>query len=315
MSARFNGLSWLKNITGWRPALPYAIGMWAYPTANTSGQTLFATGQTGGQAGERVTLGGTCTIGSNAGAGEVAATAAGTISINQWYFIVGRFVSATERRISMYSPSTGISHGLSSANSAPTTDTTVIGSNFSLNTAQNFFTGMIAEYWATQGADCWIPGSHFPNEVFLKLALGGPFSNALVDRSLLEYRSFRQGPVETFGAGPNDLLARRLQMQRWDQVAGVLAGHNPPLPYWYRRKPREVPKTLFARRAGYEIIIPPEPPTGSTLWKPDTCDCVLEYWNVDESWKESHVACALHAPLFGTPEHLTEVLAHNKLNN
>jgi hypothetical protein len=176
---------------------------------------------------------------------------------------------------------------------------------------------MIGEYWATQGADCWIPGSHFPNEVFLKLAFGGPFSNALVDRALLEYRSFRQGPVEQFGAGPNDLLARRLQAQRWDQIAGVLTGHNPPLPYWYRRKPREISKTWLPRLATEVsgIPIPPEPLTGTTVWKPDTCDCVLEYWNVDESYKESIVACALHAPLFGTPEHLTEVLAHNKLNN
>jgi hypothetical protein len=315
MGARFDGLSYLKNISGWRPAYPYAVGMWAFPTATTAGQTLFGNGYTANQTFERVTLSTTCTIGSNAGGGEVVATAAGAITANQWYFVVGRFVSATERRISLYSPSTGVSHGNSATSSAPATDTTLIGANFSLNSAQNQFTGVIAEYWSTQGTDCWIPGNHFPNEVFLKLAFGGPFSIGLVDRSLLEYRSFRQGPVEFYGAGDRDLFTRRLQMQRWDRVATVYGGIHPPLPYWYRRKPRELIKIRLPQFAALtDAGPPPLPVTGSTLWKPDTCDCVLEYWNVDESFKESHVACGIHSALFGTPEHLSEVLAHNKAN-
>jgi len=50
-----------------------------------------------------------------------------------------------------------------------------------------------------------------------------------------------------------------------------------------------------------------------TIWKPDSCDCVLEF-NEKIKWIESHNNCRLHQSLKGQ-NHLDSVIAQNQRFN
>lgn len=54
---------------------------------------------------------------------------------------------------------------------------------------------------------------------------------------------------------------------------------------------------------------------GSTGWHADTCDCVIEFFNDDGSYKATIAACDKHAELANTPAHLDAVRAHNIKRN
>lgn len=52
-----------------------------------------------------------------------------------------------------------------------------------------------------------------------------------------------------------------------------------------------------------------------TTWHPDTCDCIIEYYNDDGSYKATVKACAKHSDEKDTPAHCDVVMSHNKKKN
>jgi len=50
-----------------------------------------------------------------------------------------------------------------------------------------------------------------------------------------------------------------------------------------------------------------------TVWRPDTCDCVIEY-NENINWIKSHEFCKLHKSKRGQ-NHLNQVIAQNQRFN
>lgn len=52
-----------------------------------------------------------------------------------------------------------------------------------------------------------------------------------------------------------------------------------------------------------------------TQWSPDTCDCILQYYNDDTSYHATVQACDKHAANQGSAQHLADVLAHNRKKN
>jgi hypothetical protein len=52
-----------------------------------------------------------------------------------------------------------------------------------------------------------------------------------------------------------------------------------------------------------------------TQWSPDTCGCVINYYNDDTSFHSTVKTCPKHSSISGMPEHAANVRLHNKKKN
>ena len=174
-----------------------------------------------------------------AGGTDNSTTAAGTMTAGAWMFILGRFVSSTERKINTYSFSNGaIATGVTTTARAPTgMDTITLGALSTSGGISLPWDGAIAEYWLAN-ADVGSPGVSIPNQDVHALALKGPFAFSHIVKNLVEYRSFRKSLLST-SDDPSETYYGGWGRHTWTETNGVTISPHPPLPYYYR-KPRQI---------------------------------------------------------------------------
>lgn len=213
----------------------WAVGLWVYPTTTGADRTIFAYSDTATADRYheiRQTSGDQWAIASNAGAGEASA-AAGTVTANQWHFLLGRLSGAASRFIEVLTPD-----GAASSNSNTTSvnpaglDTLALGGRVSSSPTQ-FFDGLLAEFWLINGMQLY-PAS-LATGLLYPLAFDGPFAMAHIAKDIVDYRSLRLGGPNVGqvgdifnGGGSTSLIWTDSNTVTFDPM-------HPPLPGRYQR--------------------------------------------------------------------------------
>lgn len=111
-----------------------------------------------------------------------------TVAANQWVYVIGRFISATNRRMSAFS-NTGIG-----SNSSVTNITLASLNRFTLgqeaDSTTNGIVGGVAEAWFAD-TDIYDSAADLPNDLIFQLALYGPLSIPSVANKLIDYQSLK----------------------------------------------------------------------------------------------------------------------------
>ena len=151
----------------------------------------------------------------------------------RWYFVMGRFLSATFREVLGVDLFGNKVSTTSSTSNTPTLNgTAAIGANGV--TFNGSMDGCIAEFWHSE-ADVTGDATALDANILRRFAFQGPCWHEGIMAKMVEYQSFRAY------AGP-DLRSDR------DSFTGIYGkinytaftsnptfGDNPPLPYWYQR--------------------------------------------------------------------------------
>lgn len=162
--------------------------------------------------------------------------AAGTVVANRWFFVVARFISATNRRISVLSEIGAISHAQNTTSLTPTgVDTEQISGD---NGFGSWWNGHIAEFWSVP-ADIQPGGAQLDNGLLFQLAYQGPFSVSTIGPQVFEYIDFQNSVYP----GTQDTYWGSRGAQQWAQVNTPKNGLHPSLPYSYV-KPSQTQKLL-----------------------------------------------------------------------
>lgn len=232
MALRFTAASsqYLECVAPTVTDYPFSVGMWVRRSSLTgSNRTVFGlsdTGTTNHRLIVRMTTTETLTVGAQAG-GTLSGASPGTaIAAGQWAFVVGRFISSTERSISQAQP-TFAGSGNGATTRAPTgLDTVTVGAGKSSAGASEFWDGDVAELWIARG-DCYgTAGADMDPGAIVSLAYNGPFGTPFLRERIVEYRSFLQGIVS-----PGDLT----RMQFTEINGPIPVTDHPPLLPGYRR--------------------------------------------------------------------------------
>lgn len=166
-----------------------------------------------------------------AAAGGISATSSvATASVaDRWSYVVGRFISATNRRISALHPSGLVEHAQNTSSRSPSgIDAVALGIRTGSSPTLPV-SARIAEYWIFNG-DIQADGAQLADAWVRQLAYGGPFSMAHVAAGLVDYRAFRQvPPAERF----NDVYEGPFGRQNWSPVNSPTTTFHVPLPPRY----------------------------------------------------------------------------------
>lgn len=217
--------------------VPFTVGMWVRPSTIGAVRACFSMGD------NNVSLSNYCFLGQTAAdnwriaavvAGATGQTNTGIVVANKYVFLIGRFISAVNRRIAVLNPDGSAVHGQNVTSKILTgIDNMTIGATVT-STVDNLFDGSISEFWYTN-TDIQPDGAQLNDALLRQLAYGGPFSVSSIVKDIIEYRSMRIYP------GDGDVYQRR--SFTWNNTNGVTTDSHPPLPYWYM-KPGQVQSLL-----------------------------------------------------------------------
>ena len=239
MAARFIGSGpALINTAPPVTTYPFTVGIWAYTTDISTPRTFFALAN-------NAVTNQYFYLGSASGAAiqlfvQSGATSQGnnvtTLVVNGWYFILGRFISATNRRLSVLLADGSVGHAQGTTNITPTGINSVGIGATPTSTIQFFHAGQLAEFWWTN-TDIQADGTQTQEWLVRQLAWGGPFSSPHIAKDIIEHHSFRL----SLGSQPDrgeDSYYGKYGKQKWNNsTTAVTFGRHPPLPYWYAKPP------------------------------------------------------------------------------
>lgn len=245
----------IENTTTPIAAYPFTVGFWTKPTTlqfsypfsnvdmgvdNTSFYMLLTQSPNfAWQAGAQ-----------NGGSVESATTGAGQAVVNQWSYVVGRWISATNRRTATINSNGSAAHVQFTTNLTPTSiDRMILGTRNRLSGSTSPYDGLIAEFWCTN-TDIQPDGAQLDDDMLRQLAYGGPFSVPHIVKDIVEYRSLRV-VGESRGDQLGEVYFGAKGRQTWSNVNGPTTGEHPPLPYWYQR-PRSRP-FVFNK---FDLVVP-----------------------------------------------------------
>lgn len=156
-----------------------------------------------------------------------------TLIPNQWTFVVARWISATNRRISILHQNGRADVGSGTTSLNPTgIDLMMIGA---VSTSQGrdavsstAWDGRIAEFWMTN-SDAYPNSEENVNRSFMvALRNRGPFAFPHIANNIVEYRSFRKHPTHE-NDNPDEVYYISSQAIRWTNVNNVRVAPHPPL--------------------------------------------------------------------------------------
>ncbi len=170
---------------------------------------------------------------ANAAATDVNTQVSTALVAGQWAFVIGRFISSADRRVTQLHSSGMIESNATSTVRAPAgMDRLTIGA---LETSAGVtlpWDGLVGEVWYTN-TDVQPSGGVLDSSLLMRLALGGPFSVPHIAKDIIEYRSFRKS-----AASDRDEIGEVFHgatRQVWTNTNSVTIGRHPSLPYWYEK--------------------------------------------------------------------------------
>ena len=243
MGALFNRSTpdYLTNASPPTLTPPFTVMMWAMqPTLVASNMALWSYSDFSKTiaAGNWFRVRATSTTGvigastSTAGADVNAATALGPVA-GEWFFIVARFISSTNRKTAaLYR--TGASHGTSTTSSAPaiTTPRMTFGTTQCSDGVTGSWTGHIGEF-SLVNADVQPGGAQLDDNLLRQLAYGGPYSVPSIADKILIYRGFRSAVTSDQDRLDEHDVGGGLGRQTWAPTGAPRLSEHPSLPYSY----------------------------------------------------------------------------------
>lgn len=233
MSALFTAASSQRLVNSTPPLItyPFTVGLWVFSDAATATfWSLAAVANTTHFFSLAWTAGAPGNTSINAAAGGAASVGQQStpqVPPSRWVFIVGRFISATNRRLGYMLVSTLnvplIAHASNTTSTSPVVDTGYIGCRGG-STPSLFLNGMVAEYWMTD-TDIQPDGLQLSDQTVRHLARRGPFSIPHIGSRVVDYRSFRNAVSSDQDCAP-DYFNGSDGRQNWVNVNGVIRGAN-----------------------------------------------------------------------------------------
>ena len=166
------------------------------------------------------------------GVGPFETTVAGTLTANVWYYVLVRFISSTNRRLSVLLPDGSVAHA------AGTTAVTLpTATSMSIGCANNgptlLWDGNVAEMFVT-GTDIVPDNGQTPEWLIRQLAYRGPFSVPYIRKDILDYQSLRSSFE---GGRVGEAFSGVKGKQIWAKTNAVTLGAHPPLLGGYKTFP------------------------------------------------------------------------------
>lgn len=212
---------------------PFTVGVWVNFTT-TAAMTFFCLADTAAANNYfilRQSAVGAVQIAARAGGTENATSSGVVATTGVWYFVLGRFITSTNRRIAVLGRDGAFSTGAGATARAPAgADRMAIGA-LSQNANSEFMNGFVAEFWLARGDVLYDSASDPIIQELSAIANRGPFSNRLVRQKVIEYHSLREGGLEKYKIGEDNFEGQPLPT--WVNNASVGIGPHVPLPYWY----------------------------------------------------------------------------------
>lgn len=208
---------------------PLTMACWYYPTAIfTRAAMSFGDGGGGGGSGHRLGMG-TLNTGSAwllyASDASLTNSSGGAPALNKWAFMIGRFMTATDRRLDVLQEGTIFSiQGTASRVPSGLNRLEMGATGVAALTSPNM--GSLAEFWYMQSGIPGVSGA-IPAQLLYQLAYKGPFSVPSVGSKVIEYQSLLKGPFfseENFFRGPRPNWTYSLA------TGALTSGIHPPLP-------------------------------------------------------------------------------------
>ena len=243
---------------------PFTVGMWVnFSVEDALNRTIFSLSDSGTSTNflrlimtefERFA------IGANAAGTEQIGTASLTIIPAQWHFILGRFITAANRRLEILYSDGRVENIVNSVTVSPTgLDNMTVGAlSTSVGiTIEGSWDGKISEFWYTN-SDVRLVGTAIPKNELIKFAFDGPFGFPHIANKIIEYRSFRKTLVSDQDQG-DDVYWGGFGRARWANNQVTLGPHVPTTP-WY---PQGYPSRAYdlLRR---DVFQPAAAPAGVT---------------------------------------------------
>ncbi len=166
-------------------AAPFTMAAWFYPASAGTQLIIWCiedAGDTDGWGLVRAT--GNDVIFGCFGGGSSADLSVGSGVSDNWYFVVARAISSTNRRVALLNPNGSISHGQNTTSKTPANVALEAIGAFPLGA--DYFNGRISHFWLTN-TDIQPGGGQLDNALVHQLARYGPLSVPHVRNSLIEY--------------------------------------------------------------------------------------------------------------------------------
>lgn len=241
MSAFFASASSQRLLNTASPvtAYPISVGMWVMPTTAGALRTFWSACETSGAS--WVTVQQTVANAFTAGISGAGANA-GTVVANTWFYLVCRFINATNRRIATLSADGIIAHGTNAVSNTPVAMANMSLGGFAATTGSTYLDGRVAEWWVTN-TDIQADGLQLSDATLRQLARGGPFSLPYIAKDIVDYRSLYSALGSDQDREP-DYVSGNKGRQTWVNTNGVIRAAHPPLASGYRR-PLEISRPLW----------------------------------------------------------------------
>lgn len=169
-------------------------------------------------------------------------TSTGTLAVNTWGFVIGRFISATNRRMSILFPNGSIEHVQNTTSRTPTGLNRVDIGALGNSTVAQFWNGVIGEVWWTN-TDIQPDGGQLSDNLVRQLAFGGPWSAPHVMEDLIEYHSLRRSLPTA--AHYLDSYFSKFGKQNWTNNNNGRMGIHPSLPFEFDQGPLYIPRPVI----------------------------------------------------------------------
>lgn len=235
MAVEFSSSGLLVYGTAWLQTVPFTVGMWARPAGTGAQKYMWSqvdtVAATGGRFGITQEASDVWGIEAFDGTTEEIATA-GTVTANQWSYLVARFISASNRRLAVLDSNGARSHALGTTSLTPSgVDNMILGATQDTGSFSGHFDGRISKLWICN-ADIQADGAQLDNAMLHQLAFGGPLSVPHIHKNLLFYQGLRLGNAPM--GQVNGLEAYITTRTISPSTSGTIAmAADPPLPYWH----------------------------------------------------------------------------------
>lgn len=239
MAGSFNASEYLVSLTTHLTAVPITMACWFNPSTVAAGFGMIqsfgdvATAQQNRFIIYRNTA--NLVIESTAAGTSRTATLTSVLAAGSWYFVVGRFISATNRRICVLGPDGTITHAVNTNSSTPSgIDNYSIGAGYNSGGPDTRFSGLIAEC-ALWNADPQADGTQLNNDLLRMMAFGGPFSTGMnyLRGNLISYRSLEKSTGASDDVSRDSLTDSAVDAPNWLNGTALSYGAHPPLPPTY----------------------------------------------------------------------------------
>lgn len=242
MSGAFTAASSMRLVNSSPPILdyPFTVGLWAYPGSSigASSRCLWYLGSNTDGTNYYIvywsTTGPAFAV-QVANATQFGSANTGTsVTTSRWSYILARFISSTNRRISVLQPDGSLLHAQDTTTvTTPAGVTRVALGCRESNAPDLFWDGNIAEYFLLN-RDIQPDGVQTADWLVRQLAYRGPFSVPGLTKDILEYRALRNALTDDrLGESYTGAKGR----QTWVNTNAVKLGGGPALLGGYKTTP------------------------------------------------------------------------------